>query len=1855
MDSSKAKLLYPVASGFWTKGWHHTWRKKQYDKIYDRVESIVSGSAALEVQSLGMNKSPLLRDHLHKCFGGAGDDVRAREEHYSDGMPSGKGQPGFPVGVNMEEKLRVLQGERISLWKMCKPSKRDEYEYGKKSKLVKIVLKGLRNTIYQESIDILLQEIKMKKNFDACLPVMNILTGALELPGAVEERTIVDDWDYRNYSDDWLPPWEALKSKLISVYKAKKFDQGSDVSTKHNDQSKKLPVMMVPGLGINPKVQCFACGEHGHRKGDASCRAGPNDWADCAPAKFKAKAKSGKFNVGLKRKGGHGVDGMKGKAGDGICYAFRDTGKCRFGPNCKFKHQQGTSVKKIKMTKGQKKGITVAAVKSITETIKKKAKERDGRELDDNDLADYISSLMTIQTIPRHCDEPITMNVSTLKASSLLDTEKFACWDSGAGTGISTDPNDFAWIDTSEKAVKSVHIRGPSVGTPLCGGRGPLIYRAILNGVPHGLVHPEGVLADSELKFRVASERIMGKRGLRFVGGDYNNGDQLECVRSKKVIPMETDDNILVLETCGKASELVDSPKLRAIVQDVKLGKRSPLVDLTEHLKNNSNEKKGNMKWASMSAGSFLAMVLLVGTIAMTQEPTCLVFNEAKVDDLSRARLWCRRFAYCNTALFGKMSAMPEYGDFPDLPSVNEDNLVGDLAKYVRKSYPKNDPAVSMNCPPWWRVYVDGYGGQDSLGGESYEGAVGGYLFVCVSTGSADCRFYASHTQFPVALHQFLVRVEAEHWRCHVIYADTFSVNLSEDVEEVCALFSCVMCPVSAGTPQEMAYAESMVRTIKRMSTAMLEGAPHLPRDSWALCDKYAVYLHDFLPQSTRNFHCPFYLRTGMVVNWSILSIHTMGAPLIYSPMDGPIHKRAAMNQEGNFMGIQWPAALVRRKSDGKIMSVSRKKIRVYESAYLAELDQRVNVNEDVEHALQEVKEDFVIEAKGLQNESMTSPLSSGETLPKPELSKNMVQSIKSLREHHFSVPGMRKEAEAETNLERSASVVNDKFGGEGAYVDDICNQQEFERLTNLIEEASASAVKGCSKPSVRSQVLAKLKSLQDLVSNQAMDKGRLKVGKRKKDGDVSMDNMVVGKRTKTLAHPVDTDSTTSSSEPPPVQLPSKKKVSELKPSKIREGDVVSLPSAAFDGVSPGSFSNDHPERCFGIVVKIGKQGLAKVRWLEGNEVQDVRISDLKKEVNRLNLTQIIVMIVEGEKVAFQAKDKNQFPKNFFELLVKSDWRRWVEAVKKELTGWDANDAVTVVDIKDVPAGAKVVPLGELYTIKRDGRYKFRQYLMGNLLREGVDFAETFSTTVSGSGICMFYSLATTCEKEVWGWDAVCGYLQAKEQYDVYAFLPSHHEYSNLEYEELGKLRQEFVKLVSQEGGEGLRKFAAKHRRDSRTNPKQVYKCNSSIYGGPGCGHEFEMLIHSVHTKTCGCTQTQPEPSIFVRIEVDKDDKVIGYLIAAAFVDDLRFFGTEPERKKYMSDVASKVKVTFEKPPVTEFVAIETYQCLDTKTSELKMPRYWAKAAGGYASFFPTGLKERRVPITTYDEKILEMVPTEDEVKAAKHLPYREILGVMSFPASCCKFEMKYSISVLGSRRGAWSSKHFDIVLKVFEYGVFTSNIGLMYSSGLDPHGQNILYGYADASLKLPRPYGCRICMMNGAAVLFKAKKQTLTAPSSCWAELTELFNLSTDMRGLRNLVSELGMYQEKPSLCYQDNESAIKIANNRGSLGPTSRAMDLRTLSTRNRIEDHEIRTEFKRTTKMIADMGTKALPENPFVVFRDVMNGYALVKAAYPNKKLSPLIYDGDVGEITVGLVAMQCKVKAMGGYFSPDDETL
>ncbi len=73
------------------------------------------------------------------------------------------------------------------------------------------------------------------------------------------------------------------------------------------------------------------------------------------------------------------------------------------------------------------------------------------------------------------------------------------------------------------------------------------------------------------------------------------------------------------------------------------------------------------------------------------------------------------------------------------------------------------------------------------------------------------------------------------------------------------------------------------------------------------------------------------------------------------------------------------------------------------------------------------------------------------------------------------------------------------------------------------------------------------------------------------------------------------------------------------------------------------------------------------------------------------------------------------------------------------------------------------------------------------------------------------------------------------------------------------------------------------------------------------------------------------------------------------------------------------------------------------------------------------------------------------------------------------------------------------IAVKLFEYALTTSDIGLIFSTDLDPHGKNILYAFGDANLRLPRPQGCRILMMNGAAVSFTSKTLILMIGCRFW------------------------------------------------------------------------------------------------------------------------------------------------------------
>ena len=202
-------------------------------------------------------------------------------------------------------------------------------------------------------------------------------------------------------------------------------------------------------------------------------------------------------------------------------------------------------------------------------------------------------------------------------------------------------------------------------------------------------------------------------------------------------------------------------------------------------------------------------------------------------------------------------------------------------------------------------------------------------------------------------------------------------------------------------------------------------------------------------------------------------------------------------------------------------------------------------------------------------------------------------------------------------------------------------------------------------------------------------------------------------------------------------------------------------------------------------------------------------------------------------------------------------------------------------------------------------------------------------------------------------------------------------------------------------------------------------------------------------------------------------------------------------------------------------------------------------------------------------------------------------------------------MSVLSRHRTKWGKRHFMVLLKTLEYGFSTKDRGIIYLGCLNNEDLNKLVAYADSSLSLPRSQGCRLVLMNGGVISFTSKRHPTTDDSTAAAELTEQHLCACDVEGLRNLMKEIGLVQTEPTIIYQDNQAAIQIANNRGALAKKTRAMEMRTLTVRNKIEDMKVVPVYCETAKMLADIGTKALEPTRFEVLRDAITGYGLWQA--------------------------------------------
>jgi hypothetical protein len=170
---------------------------------------------------------------------------------------------------------------------------------------------------------------------------------------------------------------------------------------------------------------------------------------------------------------------------------------------------------------------------------------------------------------------------------------------------------------------------------------------------------------------------------------------------------------------------------------------------------------------------------------------------------------------------------------------------------------------------------------------------------------------------------------------------------------------------------------------------------------------------------------------------------------------------------------------------------------------------------------------------------------------------------------------------------------------------------------------------------------------------------------------------------------------------------------------------------------------------------------------------------------------------------------------------------------------------------------------------------------------------------------------------------------------------------------------------------------------------------------------------------------------------------------------------------------------------------------------------------------------------------------------------------------------------------------------RVLKYLNGTRELGIVLGGG---DGVTVT-AYIDASYGVHEDgkshSGMAVCVASGP-LLVKSTKQKIVTKSSTEAELIALSDMSSNVIWIRDFLIAQG-YTLPPARVYQDNQSTIALVQRGSSASERTRHVHIRYFWVKDRIDSNEIKIEYLPTDEMTADILTKPLQGDKFILLRN------------------------------------------------------
>jgi len=515
---------------------------------------------------------------------------------------------------------------------------------------------------------------------------------------------------------------------------------------------------------------------------------------------------------------------------------------------------------------------------------------------------------------------------------------------------------------------------------------------------------------------------------------------------------------------------------------------------------------------------------------------------------------------------------------------------------------------------------------------------------------------------------------------------------------------------------------------------------------------------------------------------------------------------------------------------------------------------------------------------------------------------------------------------------------------------------------------------------------------------------------------------------------------------------------------------------------------------------------------------------------------------------ALPAIARSDYPQTYADAMSRPDAQLYHDAACKEIDALIENQTW---ELAKLPPGRKAIGSRWVFLIKHkaDGsveRYKARLVAQGFSQRPGLDYGETFASTIKWPTLRAILAIGAFEDLEIESVDISSAFLNGDIDAEMYMKQP-----------------------------EGF----------PQGDKDLVLRLKKSIYGIKQAPRIWHDKLNSV-LEEIGFKKVLSDNSLWIFI---KDGVRI---IIPVFVDDLTIVSKD---KSSINSVITHLEKYFKLRrlgPIDFLLGVKIRRDRPKHSIHLSQKQYIVDilARYGFSDCTPVGTPIN--PGTTLSED--QCPSTPEEIEEMRTIPYISAVGSLLYLAIATRPDIAYAVGLLARFNIRPGKAHWAAVKHLFRYLKGTMDLELTLSP--DATTSEMFVGYSDADHGGDKDTGystgAYVMKMGNGAISWRSKLQGVVSLSTTEAEYIAAAHAGQEVKWLHNLLTELGYTFKGPHTLYMDNLSAISVTHNPEHHG-RMKNLDLKYLWLRDEVANKKsIRTVHCPTDFMPADILTKPLP---------------------------------------------------------------